>query len=529
MVDNAAGSNAAESFAPHDLSGRQLGDYRVLRRLGRGAMAEVYLAEQISLGRQVALKVLHPQLSIDETYIKRFQLEARAAAALVHANIVQIYEVGCLDEIHYIAQEYVPGQNLQQMLVRHGPPETKLALIIIRQVAAALAKAASQSIVHRDIKPENIMLASSGEVKVADFGLARVTGTGTTVNLTQVGVTMGTPLYMSPEQVEGGKLDPRSDIYSLGVTCFHMLAGSPPFQGDTPLSVAVQHLHKLPPRLEDARPDLPPALCRIVHRMMNKEPSGRYATARELLVDLRSVDSHADSDGWTELLDEETSAKLAEITSSVGDATARLAVVMKDSDQPRFTWKFWAKWAAALIIAGILGTLAGRLLRTPSLLAGAAAGASGYKKMATADLQYVFALQVDTLEAWRSIEEHYPNNKQYVDTARQQIALIYLHGDEFNKALELFEQFSQPEQSKEFQAFGLAGQVVVHTLTGHYDDATHAYYQLRPLRNHLRDRRMRNEVLSAVRLLESKQKALKKQTAQEWEEWENERFGPASG
>ncbi|MCA9147601.1 MAG: serine/threonine protein kinase, partial [Planctomycetales bacterium] len=175
--------------------------------------------------------------SVDETYIKRFQLEARAAAALVHANIVQIYEVGCVDGIHYIAQEYVQGQNLQQLLLRHGPVDTKLALAIMRQVAAALAKAASQSIVHRDIKPENIMLASSGEVKVADFGLARTTSNGATVNLTQVGVTMGTPLYMSPEQVEGGKLDPSSDIYSLGVTCFHMLSGSPPFQGETPLSV----------------------------------------------------------------------------------------------------------------------------------------------------------------------------------------------------------------------------------------------------------------------------------------------------
>ncbi len=530
MADNAAQSNAEQSFASHDLSGRQLGDYQVLRRLGRGAMAEVYLAEQISLGRQVALKVLYPQLAVDETYIKRFQREARAAAALVHANIVQIYEVGHVDGIRYIAQEYVPGQNLQQMLLRHGPPDTKLAMAIIRQVAAALAKAASQSIVHRDIKPENIMLASSGEVKVADFGLARATGAGTTVDLTQVGVTMGTPLYMSPEQVEGGKLDPSSDIYSLGVTCFHMLTGSPPFQGDTPLSVAVQHLHKQPPPLENARPDLPPSLCRIVHRMMNKEPSGRYATARELLVDLRSVDGQADSDGWTELLDEETSAKLAAMASSAGNATARLAAVMRDSASPRSTWRYWAKWAAALILAVMLGAMTGSLLRQQSLLAGAAAGASGYKKMATADLQYVFALQVDTIEAWRSIEEHYPDNKEFVDTAQQQIARIYLHSDEFEKALELFEQFSQPEQSKEFQAFGLAGEVVVYTLmTEHYDEAVHAYFRLRPLRNFLLDPRMRSDVLSAVKLLESKQKDLKQQTADEWKEWENERFGPDDG
>ncbi len=529
MDDHAAPDSVAHGIAPHDLSGRTLGDYRVLRRLGRGAMAEVYLAEQISLGRQVALKVLHPQLSIDETYIKRFQLEARAAAALVHANIVQIYEVGCIEGIHYIAQEYVQGQNLQQMLLRHGPPDTKLALVIIRQVAAALAKAASQSIVHRDIKPENIMLASSGEVKVADFGLARITGAGTTVNLTQVGVTMGTPLYMSPEQVEGRKLDPSSDIYSLGVSCFHMLAGSPPFQGDTPLSVAVQHLHKVPPRLENARPDLPPALCRIVHRMMSKEPSGRYATARELLVDLQSVDGHADSDGWTDLLDEETSARLAEMASSAGDATARLAVVMRDSVKPRNTWIYWAKWGAAIIVALMVGTLVGRLLRVPNLLAGAAGGASGYEKMATVGEQYVFAMQVDTIEAWRSIEEYYPDSKEDVDTARQQIARIYLHNDDLEKALELFEQFAQPEQPNETQAFGLAGEVVVHTLKKRYDEANNAYFQLRPIRNFLHDRRMSRDVLSALELLERKQKDRKQKTAHEWEEWEKERFGQPDG
>lgn len=516
-------------LAAHDLSGRELGDYRVLRRLGRGAMAEVYLAEQVSLERQVALKVLHPQLSVDETYIKRFQLEARAAAALVHANIVQIYEVGCVDGIHYIAQEYVQGQNLQQLLSRHGPVETKLALAIMRQVAAALAKAAAQSIVHRDIKPENIMLASSGEVKVADFGLARTTSNGTTVNLTQVGVTMGTPLYMSPEQVEGGKLDPSSDIYSFGITCFHMLTGSPPFQGETPLSVAVQHLHKLPPRLENVRPDLPPSLCRIVHRMMSKEASSRYPTARDLLVDLRSVDGQAESDDWTELLDEETIAQLSDTAPTTGEATARLAVVMRETIKTSKTWRWWTAWAAALIVTMFVGAFVGRMIRTPSLLDSASGGISGYEKMVTVGEQYVFAMNADTIEAWRSIEEHYPDNEEFVVKAQQQIARIYLHQDEYDNALELFEQFAQPEQPKDAQAFGLAGEVVVYTLTKQYDQATHAYFQLRPLRDHLDDRQMRNAVHGAVQLLEREQKDLKQQTLQEWEAWEIEQFGPSDG
>src|SRR5688572_16354893 len=158
-------------------------------------MAEVYLAQQLSLGRQVALKVLNSELARDPNYVRRFHHEARAAAALVHAGIVQIYEVGQEDSVHFIAQEYVAGRNLGEVIRSHGSLAPQLVLDILRQVAAALTKAASQGIVHRDIKPENIMLAGSGEVKVADFGLARVQGDGA-ANLTQIGVTMGTPLYM---------------------------------------------------------------------------------------------------------------------------------------------------------------------------------------------------------------------------------------------------------------------------------------------------------------------------------------------
>src|SRR5262245_53658712 len=243
-----------------DLSGRRLGDYQLLRRLGRGGMAEVYLAEQLSLKRQVAFKVLKGSLAGDDAYIRRFHHEAQAAAKLVHANIVQIHEVGCIDGIHYIAQEYVSGQNVKQLLARRGQGlEPALTVSILRQVAAALHKASEQGIIHRDIKPENIMLAQSGEVKVADFGLARV-ASQEAMNLTQVGITMGTPLYMSPEQVEGKPVDPRSDIYSLGVTCYQMLAGHTPFDGDTALAIAVQHLKNEPKRLEELRPDLPPAL-----------------------------------------------------------------------------------------------------------------------------------------------------------------------------------------------------------------------------------------------------------------------------
>ena len=261
-------------------------------------MAEVYLAEQERLKRRVAVKILRPELAGDRTYLQRFELEAQAAASLVHANIVQIYEVGCVDGLHYIAQEYVEGQNLGDYIARHGPPDLPHALSIMRQVAAALAKAAEQGVVHRDVKPENIMLTSGGEVKVADFGLARLTREGAANDLTQIGITLGTPLYMSPEQVEGKPLDPRSDIYSFGVTCYHMLSGAPPFGGETALGVAVQHLKTRPQPLEAIRPDLPPALCRIVHQMLAKDPAQRFATGRELLRELRRVQMEHFGDDW---------------------------------------------------------------------------------------------------------------------------------------------------------------------------------------------------------------------------------------
>ena len=252
-------------------------------------MAIVYLAEQPSLKRYVALKVLKSSLASDETYVKRFQREAQAAAALVHANIVQIYEVGQANGTYYIAQEYVQGLNLRQWTTRNGAPDLRLALAIMRQVAAALAKAAEHGIVHRDIKPENVLLTRNGELKVTDFGLARFQRAAESVDLTQVGITVGSPLYMSPEQVEGRPLDSRSDLYSFGVTCYQMLAGSPPFSGETPLSVALQHLNKQPEPLETHRPDLPAALCRAIHKMLAKSPEHRFQAPQELLRELRRI------------------------------------------------------------------------------------------------------------------------------------------------------------------------------------------------------------------------------------------------
>ncbi len=282
---SALGDGLGTSLAP-DLTGQTVGDYRIQRRLGEGGMGQVYLAEQLSLKRPVALKILKADLAEHPKALARFKTEAEAIARAVHPNIVQVYAIGEQDGLHFMALEYVDGFNLRDYLTKKGTPELALALSIMRQAAAALQCAGELGIIHRDIKPDNILMTRKGAVKVADFGLSRFAGDQPGLNLTQSGLAMGTPLYMSPEQVEGKPLDSRTDTYSFGVTCYHMLAGQPPFRGQTAFEVALQHVQAEPEHLEKVRPDLPPELCAIVHKMMAKQPDQRYATAREILKDL---------------------------------------------------------------------------------------------------------------------------------------------------------------------------------------------------------------------------------------------------
>jgi serine/threonine-protein kinase len=279
----------ADAPAP-DLTGRTVGDFQVLRKLGQGGMGQVYLARQLSLKREVALKILRRDLADDASALKRFQAEAEAVARVTHANIVQVYAVGEYDGLRYMALEYVAGRNLRDYLARKGPPDLPLALAILKQVAAALQRAGEVGLVHRDIKPENILVTKKAEVKVADFGLSRYfAAADQPLNLTQTGMTLGTPLYMSPEQVQGQPIDQRSDLYSFGVTAYHLLAGHPPFRGATAFEVAVQHVQAQPAPLADARPDLPPDLCAIVHKLMAKHADDRYQSARDVIRDLAKV------------------------------------------------------------------------------------------------------------------------------------------------------------------------------------------------------------------------------------------------
>ncbi|MEZ6139121.1 MAG: serine/threonine-protein kinase [Zavarzinella sp.] len=278
-----------DSGTPADYSGDSLGDFELVRRIGIGGMGQVYLARQKSLKRQVAVKVLKQELAANETMLKRFQAEAEAVASLTHANIVQVYAIGEDRGLHFIALEYVDGRNLKDYLEKRGVLEIPVALHVLRRVAAALERAGELGFVHRDIKPENILLSRKGEIKLTDFGLSRCFSAEQNVHLTQSGITMGTPLYMAPEQVRGQAIDPRADIYALGVTAFHLLTGEPPFHGTTAFDVALQHVQEAAPSIRAIRPDVPEELEAIIMKMMAKSPTARYQSARELIADLEQV------------------------------------------------------------------------------------------------------------------------------------------------------------------------------------------------------------------------------------------------
>jgi len=274
-------------MADNDLTGKKLGEFQLLRPLGSGGMADVYLAEQTTLQRYVAVKIMKPALMAHsgQDLVARFKQEAMMAAGLNHPNIVQVYTIGQEEGLHFIAQEFVQGKDLATILKGKGKPDVASALHVMKQVASALKASGQAGIVHRDIKPENILVTKKGEVKVADFGLAQL-GESTKDNK---GVTMGTPLYMSPEQVSGRELDPRSDVYSFGVTAYQLLCGETPFKGNSAIAIAKQHLTTSPPPLKEKNPALPDVLCRMVHRMMAKRRSLRYQSADEVLEDLKKL------------------------------------------------------------------------------------------------------------------------------------------------------------------------------------------------------------------------------------------------
>ena len=261
------------------------GRYELHRRLARGGMADVYLARDSLLDRPVALKVLFPEFAADPSFVQRFRREAQAAANLSHPNIVSVYDWGEEGGTYFIVMEYVEGRSLAEIIRTEGSLLPDRAADITADIAAALSFAHRNGVIHRDVKPGNVLISPSGQVKVTDFGIARAVTTQE--NLTQTGTVMGTATYFSPEQAQGSPVDPRSDVYSLGVVLYEMLCGRPPFSGDSPVAVAYKHVQEPPRPPRELTTHVPEPLEAVTMKALAKNPANRYASAEDFRADLR--------------------------------------------------------------------------------------------------------------------------------------------------------------------------------------------------------------------------------------------------
>ncbi|MBN8191510.1 Stk1 family PASTA domain-containing Ser/Thr kinase [Bacillus sp. NTK074B] len=262
------------------------GRYRIIKLIGGGGMANVYLAHDVILDREVAIKMLRIDFANEEEFIKRFQREAQSATSLAHPNIVSIYDVGEEDDLYYIVMEYVHGMTLKQYIQQHSPVNVDKAIDIMRQLTLAMSHAHQNHIVHRDIKPHNILLDEEGNVKITDFGIAMALSA---TSITQTNSVLGSVHYLSPEQARGGMATKKSDIYSLGIVMFELLTGRLPFSGESAVSIALKHLQSETPSLKRWNPTIPQSVENIVLKATAKDPFRRYESLEEMDVDLTSA------------------------------------------------------------------------------------------------------------------------------------------------------------------------------------------------------------------------------------------------
>lgn len=314
--------------------------YEIIAKIGSGGMADVYKAKDHVLNRLVAIKVLKQEYSTDATFVKKFRVEAQSAAGLSHPNIVSVYDVGEDDGVYFIVMELVQGITLKNYIDMKGKLDIREALNISVQIASGLSAAHENRIIHRDIKPQNIIMSRDGKVKVTDFGIAKVADS-TTVTTTAA----GTVHYISPEQARGGYSDERSDIYSLGITMYEMVTGRVPFEGETNVAVALMHIQSemVPPR--KLEPSIPVSFEKIILKCTQKKPERRYASAKELIADLRKVLTHPDGEyvvipgavpeGRTIVMQDNDidSLKTASLHRSLSDVTEETLNGMTEEDE----------------------------------------------------------------------------------------------------------------------------------------------------------------------------------------------------
>ncbi|WP_196592259.1 Stk1 family PASTA domain-containing Ser/Thr kinase [Pectinatus frisingensis] len=328
--------------------------YELIERIGDGGMAAVYRAHDQLLDRYVAVKILHPQFANDEEFIVRFKKEAQGAAKLSHVNIVNIYDVGEWEGKHFIVMEYVEGETLKNKIQREGQLSIRDVLDISGQICEALEHAHSHNLIHCDIKPHNILLKPNGQVKVADFGIARAASSST---MTYSGNVVGSVHYISPEQAQGNAITPKSDIYSLGVVIYEMLTGQVPFKGENVVSIALKHLQEMPAPIHELRPDVPPVVEAIVLKAMEKDPAKRFSST-QMILDIHkaqkmlfSEDEAADDPYATKILPRGQINELA--------ATERVPTTAGHSENSFLKSK---KFIAILIVILLLGFLTGAFL-----------------------------------------------------------------------------------------------------------------------------------------------------------------------
>ena len=331
------------------------GRYRVLRRIGSGGMADVYSAEDSHLGRQVAIKVLHRRFAQDQEFVERFRREAKSAAGLNHPNVVGVFDRGEHEGTYYIAMEFLTGRTLKDIVTSEAPLAQERVIDLGVQILQAAGFAHRHGVIHRDFKPHNVIVDDLGHAKVTDFGIARAGAS----EMTETGSIMGTAQYLSPEQAQGHAVTATSDIYSIGVMLYEMLAGRLPFEGDSAVAVALKHLSEPPPPISQWRPDVHPALEAVVMAALAKDPAHRWQSAEDLAAALEGARAQmeASPDG------RQDTAAFAPIALPTGDETAPTqlaadtapaAVVAEPEEKRERRWWWYAIGLLALALLGVL-------------------------------------------------------------------------------------------------------------------------------------------------------------------------------